>query len=232
MAIERLRAGRITGCGACVPELTEAEIEASPRIVAQMGPEPFIDAMEATPDFDIVIGGRAYDPAPYVGYATHQLKRRFPELAPEDVEARQGGFLHMGKIMECGGQCAWPKSAGASATVYTSGVFDVTPVTPEARCSPLSVAAHTLYENTRPDILSGPGGTLHLDDAKYEQLGDDRTTRVGGSAFISSNSQGRPYQFKLEAARVIGYRSMFMGSVKDGKWTKRTNDLTKSSVIW
>jgi hypothetical protein len=25
----------------------------------------------------------------------------------------------------------------------------------------------------------------------------------------------KPYQLKLEAARIVGYRSMFMGSVKD-----------------
>lgn len=40
--------------------------------------------------------------------------------------------------------------------------FELTPLNPIERCSPLSVAAHTLYEKTRPDLLPGPGGILDL----------------------------------------------------------------------
>lgn len=130
----------------------------------------------------------------------------------------------MGKIMECGGACSTPKSPGAVAAVYEDGTFDISPTFPGSRCTPLSVAAHALYENSRPDVLGGPGGALHLENSKYEQLPDGRTTRVSGSEYRSSQSQGSPYQFKLEAARVIGYRSMFMGSVKD-------RELTLSSVL-
>ncbi|KAL2878416.1 hypothetical protein SGCOL_006390 [Colletotrichum sp. CLE4] len=171
--------------------------------------------MEATPDFDIIIGGRAYDPAPYVAYSMYQLKLQHPGLTSEQVEARHGGFLHMGKIMECGGQCSIPKSHGAVATVYESGMFDVRPIASASRCTPLSVAAHSLYENTRPDILRGPGGALHLDQAHYEQLDDQRTVRARGARFVSSIADGKPYQFKLEAARILGYRSIVLGSVKD-----------------
>lgn len=171
--------------------------------------------MEATPNFDVIIGGRAYDPAPYVAFSMYQLKRQYPDLSPEQLELRQGGFLHMGKIMECGGQCSTPKSHGAVASVYENGVFDVRPIAPDSRCTPLSVAAHSLYENTRPDILRGPGGALHLDQATYEQLDDNRTVRVQGAQFQSSISNGQPYQLKLEAARVLGYRSIVLGSVRD-----------------
>ncbi|KFA79456.1 hypothetical protein S40288_07588 [Stachybotrys chartarum IBT 40288] len=212
---ERLRNGRVTGCGVCVPELTEDDIIQSVRIVAQVGHEPFLDAMESYPDFDVIIGGRAYDPAPFVAYCLHQMKIWFPNTPPEKLEAIHGGFLHMGKIMECGGQCSTPKSHGAIATVYPDGVFDVQALAPASRCTPLSVAAHTLYENTRPDILRGPGGALYLNECKYEQLADGRTTRVCGSVYRPSNKDGSPYQWKLEAARVMGYRSMFMGSVRD-----------------
>ncbi|KAI1493636.1 hypothetical protein F5X96DRAFT_686993 [Biscogniauxia mediterranea] len=212
----RLRAGAVTGCGDCVPDLTEDDIDASARIVAQMGPEPFVDAMNANPDFDVVVGGRAYDPAPYVGYAAHLAKlpldhdRRSPE-----VQRQLGGFTHMGKIMECGGICATPKSHGAIATVYRDGSFEITPLDPAARCTPLSVAAHTLYEKARPDILYGPGGYLDLNTATYEQLEDERSVRVRGSMFHFSQERGLPYQVKLEAAKVIGYRTIFMGSIRD-----------------
>ncbi|KAK1964877.1 hypothetical protein LY78DRAFT_738806 [Colletotrichum sublineola] len=215
LILERLNAGRISGCGACVPQLTARDVTESPRVVAQIGPEPFVDAMEATPDFDVIIGGRAYDPAPYVAFSMYQLKSQHPDLSPEQLESCQGGFLHMGKIMECGGQCSTPKSHGAVASVYVDGTFDVRPIAPNSRCTPLSVAAHSLYENTRPDILRGPGGALHLDQAQYEQLEDERTVRVHGGRLVSSASLGQPYQLKLEAARVLGYRSIVMGSVRD-----------------
>lgn len=211
----RLRSGRITGCGPCVPHLTPADIDSTPHIVAQVGPEPFLDAMEAHPDFDVIIGGRAYDPAPYVAYSLFQLKRQCPDLTSVEVESRYGGFLHMGKIMECGGLCSTPKSHGAVATVYETGEFDVRSVAPGSRCTALSVAAHTLYENTRPDVLRGPGGALHLDDARYEELEDGRTVRVSGSRYQSCKADGLPYQFKLEGAKIVGHRSVFMGSVRD-----------------
>ncbi|EQB48667.1 hypothetical protein CGLO_12086 [Colletotrichum gloeosporioides Cg-14] len=221
----RLKASRITGCGTCVPALTEGDVEATPRVVAQVGPEPFIDAMEADPDFDVIVGGRAYDPAPYVAYSMFQLKRQYPNLSEQQLGERHGGFLHMGKIMECGGQCSTPKSHGAVATIYQDGVFEVRPIAAESRCTPLSVAAHSLYENTRPDILRGPGGALHLDGAKYEQLEDDRTVRVRGAEFRSSTTNGQPYQLKLEGAKVLGYRSIVLGSVRDHILINQLNHL-------
>lgn len=50
---ERLRAGGVRGCGPCVPDLTEEDIDESSVVVAQMGPEPFIDAMKANPDLTL-----------------------------------------------------------------------------------------------------------------------------------------------------------------------------------
>ncbi|KAM0302257.1 hypothetical protein ACHAPM_004248 [Fusarium culmorum] len=213
--LERFKQGRLTGCGPCVPPADANEIDASLHVVAQMGYEPFLDAMNANPDFDVIIGGRAYDPSPYAAYCVHHLMRQTSDLSNEQLHSRLGGFLHMGKILECGGQCSTPKSHGAVATVYTTGLFDVRPTAPDSKCNPLSVAAHTLYENTRPDILNGPGGSIHLQDSKYEQLSDGRSVRVSGSKYRSSEEDGLPYQFKLEAARIVGYRSMFMGSIKD-----------------
>lgn len=218
--LDRLRRGKISGCGAAVPPLAEEAITGSPRVVAQLGPEPFTDAMRAHPDFDIIVGGRAYDPAPHVGYAAW-----LAGLAGEDDERdglgtaraqrNYGAFTHVGKILECGGVCAEPKSHGAHATIYRGGVFDIAPIDPAARCTPLTVGAHTLYEKARPDILSGPGGALDIRGSTFEPLADGRTVRIRGSLFRFSTEEGRPYQFKLEAARVVGYRSMYMGSFHD-----------------
>jgi hypothetical protein len=101
--VDRLRAGAVSGCGRFVPPLTEEDIEASPRVVAQLGPEPFLDAMVANPDFDIIVGGRAYDPSPYVAYAAFLSRARLGQADREETQRLFGGFTHMGKIMECGG---------------------------------------------------------------------------------------------------------------------------------
>ncbi|KAI2470709.1 hypothetical protein F4781DRAFT_389513 [Annulohypoxylon bovei var. microspora] len=212
---ERLSSGEISGCGACVPPMTEEDIEMSTRVVAQMGPEPFIDAMKATPDFDVIVGGRAYDPAPYVAYCSYLSGLNLDDWSSPEVQRQFGGFTHMGKILECGGTCAEPKSHGAIATVFRDGGFTISPLTPTARCTPVSVAAHTMYEKSRPDILHGPGGYFDLNAATYEQLPDQRSIRVRGSMFHFSKQSGLPYQVKLEAGSIIGYRSMFMGSFRD-----------------
>ncbi|KAI1102445.1 hypothetical protein F4804DRAFT_265541 [Jackrogersella minutella] len=224
---ERLAAGGITGCGACVPPMTEEDIDASTRVVAQMGPEPFVDAMKATPDFDVIVGGRAYDPAPYVAYCACLSKLNLDDRNSPEVQRQFGGFTHMGKILECGGTCAEPKSHGAIATVFKDGGFTISPLTPTARCTPISVAAHTMYEKSRPDLLHGPGGYFDLNAAIYEQLPDQRSIKVRGSMFHFSQESGRPYQIKLEAGCIVGYRSMFMGSVRDPILIKQFDSLIK-----
>lgn len=116
----------------------------------------------------------------------------------------------MGKIMECGGICAVPKGRSMIATMRKDS-FDLTPLSPIERCTPLSVAAHTLYEKTRPDRLPGPGGILHLDEARYEQLIDGRTVRVTDAKFVPSPI----YQVKLEGVERLGHRTIFIGGVRD-----------------
>ncbi|KAK0663268.1 Formyl-CoA:oxalate CoA-transferase [Lasiodiplodia hormozganensis] len=87
--------------------------------------------------------------------------------------------------------------------------FDLNPLAPEERCTPLSVAAHTLYEKTRPDRLPGPGGVLVLDSAAYSQI-TEKTVRVSGAEFIPT-----PYQVKLEGVAHLGYRTVFVGGIRD-----------------
>ncbi|KAJ7723449.1 hypothetical protein DFH07DRAFT_897577, partial [Mycena maculata] len=213
VVLQKLADGHISGCGPCVPALTVENIEATPTIVAQIGPEPFLQVLVAHPDVDIVIGGRAYDPAPYVAWcAFHALsdKRAYrPVLALDPVVL--GGFTHMGKIMECGGVCATPKSHSSLATIYRSGTFDIRALAPGAVCTPLSVAAHTLYEKSRPDHLHGPGGYIDLTASTYAQLADGISVRVQGTTFHASPR----YTVKLEGAKVNGYRSIFIGSFCD-----------------
>ena len=120
-----------------------------------------------------------------------------------------GVAWHMGKIMECGGICAVPKGRSMIATMRTNS-FDLTPLSPRERCTPLSVASHTLYEKTRPDKLPGPGGVLELNDATYQQL-TEKTVRVSGARFVPTPV----YQIKLEGVEKLGYRTIFIGGIRD-----------------
>lgn len=193
---ERFEAGRISPC-ASAPPATLADIEASVHIVAQMGAEPILKVLREHPDVDVVVAGRAYDPAPYAAFCQlHGI---------EDP----GIYWHMGKIMECGANCAEPKGKVILATIRQDS-FDLEPMSPNERCTPLSVAAHTLYEKTRPDLLSGPGGVLDLRGAKYLPV-TGRIVRVGGSVFVPTSS----YLVKLEAAAIAGHRTIFVGGVRD-----------------
>ena len=105
--------------------------------------------------------------------------------------------------------------ANAFCLTVVDGTFDIKPLSTDSICTPSSVAAHTLYEKTRPDILVGPGGSLDLTKSKYEALSDGRSVRVRGGNFLWLRDFNQPYKVKLEAARVKGYRSIFMGGFRD-----------------
>ncbi|EPS45808.1 hypothetical protein H072_133 [Dactylellina haptotyla CBS 200.50] len=196
---QKLKDGLIGPCGGGVPELKEKDIDDATRVVAQMGVEPFIKAMTENPGFDIIISGRAYDPSPYAAYCSY---KGYTDM---------GLNFAMGKLMECGAQCAIPKSREALA-VMRRDHFDIFPLSEGAKMTVTSVASHFLYEKTRPDILSGPGGKLHLNDAKFEQL-DERTVRVRGAVF-KPEPEGE-YTVKLEGAKVDGYHTIFIGGLRD-----------------
>ncbi|KAL1887980.1 hypothetical protein Sste5346_009862 [Sporothrix stenoceras] len=190
---QRIVDGKCSPCGP-VPPLAEADVDKAVDVVGQMGAEPFIEALKQDPD--IIIGGRAYDPSAFAAFC---LSR--------GVEP--GAAWHMGKILECGGICAVPKGRSMIARMHRSS-FELTPLSPTERCTPVSVAAHTLYEKTRPDRLPGPGGVLHLADARYVQQADGRTVLVQGAHF-----EPRPYQVKLEGVERLGHRTIFIGGIRD-----------------
>ena len=185
----------MTECGSS-GELTHDAIDGAAAIVAQMGAEPFARVLDEHPDIDIIVAGRAYDPAPHAGFCLRH------GIDP-------GVYWHMGKIIECGAVCAEPKGRVILATIRRDS-FDLEPMNPAERCTPASVAAHTLYEKTRPDLLPGPGGVLDLTHSRYEAL-DDRRVRVSGSVFHPSGQ----YSVKLEGASMVGHRTVFIGGIRD-----------------
>lgn len=177
------------------PAIDESVLRDADHIVAMMGAEAYVAALEG--GADVVLAGRSTDAAIF---AAIPVARGFPA----------GLCWHAAKIMECGGAAVvtMEKPEGMICTV-THESFTLEPVSPAQRCSPLSVAAHALYETADPYKMLEPGGEMDLTDAHYEAI-DERRVRVTGSRFRSM-----PYTVKLEGARKTGYRAMVLGGVRD-----------------
>ena len=178
------------------PEIDEEEIAKSVRIVAQMGAEPVIKALEM--DCRVILCGRCYDPIPFAAPA---LKRGFdPGLA-----------VHMGKILECASIAATPGSGSdcVMGSLYED-CFELESLNPQRQFTAVSTAAHTLYEKTDPYRLPGPGGTLDLMETRFEGLEGGRV-RVSGTGFIASD----PYTVKLEGVKSAGFRTISIAGIRD-----------------
>jgi hypothetical protein len=176
-------------------QLTEEAIEASLHIVAMMGAEPIQGALE---DADVVVAGRASDAAIY---SALPLKLGYdPALC-----------WHAGKILECGAAAVTQRAAPDSmVAVVRDDSFDIFPMREDYRCTPQSVASHTLYENADPFRLTEPSGTLVTLGSEYEAI-SDRAVRISGSTFENTTRYG----VKLEGARLVGYSTIVPGAVRD-----------------
>ncbi|MBP3700763.1 MAG: acyclic terpene utilization AtuA family protein [Lachnospiraceae bacterium] len=187
---------RILPMGSNIPPLTEEIVHTSGDIVAQMGHEPVIRALDT--GADIIVCGRAYDPS---SFAAVCIREGFdPGLA-----------YHMGKVLECGALCAEPGTTKdcIMGTIY-SDHFEVEALNPERRCTVTTVAAHTFYEKENPCVLHGPGFVLDLTHCRFEQS-SDRAVAVYGSRYEKEAS----YNVKLEGARKVAYRTFVVSAVRD-----------------
>jgi len=178
-----------------IRELTVEDIDNAVRIVAQIGVEPFMEAVKE--GVDIIVAGRAIDIAPF---ATIPILNGFDK----------GLSLHCSKILECGAIAAEPGSGadGMIGIIYKD-YFEVVPSNPRRRCTVKSVAAHALYEKADPYKLYLPGGEVDLSNATYTQV-DEYRVRVSGSRFIE-----KPYTLLLEGVRKVGYRTISIAGVRD-----------------
>ncbi len=193
--VKRLNhAGRITPLPPSTA-LDDDTVDSCAHIVAALGVEPFVAALEA--GADIVLAGRATDTAVIAAF-------------PIWKGAPWGPSWHAGKIAECGVQCTENPAAGSGVllTIDSAG-FEVEPLSLDNRCTPQSVSGHMLYENTDPFRLIEPGGVLEVSSAEYEML-NERTVRVTGSRW-----QPQPYTMKLEGAAAGMYQTIMLVGVQD-----------------
>lgn len=192
---EALAAGRI----APLPPAPEIRLDDLTNIVALAGAEQ-IQAALAT-GADIIIAGRTTDTATIAALP----------LSRGDAA---GGAWHGAKIAECGALCSTNPTSGVILVDFDAEGFTVEPLAQGARCTPHSVSAHMLYENSDPFRLYEPGGHLDVTGARYTAL-DDRRVRVEGSAWVPG-----PYTVKLEGARIAGYQTTILAILRNAHYAQ------------
>jgi Acyclic terpene utilisation family protein AtuA len=188
-----LAAGRITPLSPA-PEISAEALGAMSNIVALAGAEQ-VQAALAT-GADIVIAGRTTDTA---------IISALPLAHGEHA----GAAWHGAKIGECGALCTTNPTGGVILLEFDREGFTVEPLVENASCTPHSVSAHMLYENSDPYILYEPGGHLDVTCARYDAL-DARRVRVTGSRWVP----GR-YTVKLEGATLVGYQTSILAVLRD-----------------
>ncbi len=191
--IAKMGEGKITTL-APMEEVSAEQFSVCDHIVALMGPEPYIAALEA--GADIVLGGRSTDSGVLAA-------------VPLMRGAGAAQAWHAGKIAECGSLCTTHPREGGVLIRVGQDDFTVEPLGMNNQCTVETIAAHMLYENSDPFLLHEPGCILDVTEAVYEAV-DDRIVRVSGSKLIP-----QPYTMKLEGARGCGYQTMMLVGIQE-----------------
>jgi hypothetical protein len=176
------------------PPISDRIIDQSSRIVGMMGVEPLQQAIADGADF--VLAGRCSDSALF---AAIPLMQGFPP----------GLAWHAGKVSECGTLVCEALGKGVIFTTISQDEISIRPYGDGLRCTPQSMAAHSLYENSNPYLHRECSGTFDLTNSTFEAI-DDVAVRIRGSEFISE-----PYTVKLEGAALAGYQSIIVGGIRD-----------------
>lgn len=199
-----VRAGRVTPIGN-MPALTEAEVDAAGHLVGQMGTEAFERALEA--GADVVLAGRACDTGIFAA-------------VPKMLGFADGPILHMAKIIECSSLCCLPGGRDAILAVLDDEGFVLESMNPDRRATPMSVAAHSLYELGDPNEIVEPDGVVRVDKATYDAV-DDRRCRVSGATWHPADTP----TVKIEGARKAGERAVLLCASADPRFIARAHDL-------
>lgn len=177
-------------------QLSEETVQTAVAAVSMIGIEPYVRAL--SDGADVILAGRSCDDAVFAA-------------VPISHGRDQALALHMGKTIECGPLCATPilQRESVMGTVRKDD-FLVEPMHPGQRCTPMSVAGHTLYERLDPYHHPGPGGVLDLTELKLEAE-SDRIVRASGAKWLSSST----YEVKIEGAARVGVRRLVLFGLRD-----------------
>jgi hypothetical protein len=190
------------------PPLTDSVIDRATRIVGMMGPEPFIDALDN--GAQVVLAGRASDPAPWAAAVTRA------QLPPAP------GW-YAGKMLECGATPSIPKGHDSLFVTVREDHVECEPTNPARRCTPLSIANHSLHENASPIHHIEPGGMLDTSNCRFDPV-SDRAVRISGMTWQPADR----YTVKLEGAELAGYRAICVCGTRDPLLIGRLDDFIDS----
>jgi hypothetical protein len=182
------------------PPVDAARLAEMSHIVALAGVEQIQAALET--GADIVLAGRTTDTAII---AALPLRRG----------AHLGASWHGAKVGECGALCSTNPTSGVILIDVDNTGFEVTPLADRAVCTPTSVSAHMLYENSDPFILHEPGGHLDVRAARYSDLGGGRVRSEGAEWVVAPD-----YRVKLEAARVAGFQTTMLAVLRERRYVE------------
>lgn len=199
----RAAAGRVKPL-AHQPPLTAEAIDRSARIVGMMGPEPFIEALDS--GAQVVLAGRASDPAPWAAAA---IRAQLPP-APS---------WYAGKMLECGATPSIPKGHDCLFVTVRGDHVECEPTNPARRCTPLSIANHSLHENSSPIHHIEPGGMLDTSECRFDAI-SDRAVRISGMRWEPATQ----YTVKLEGVELAGHRSVCVCGTRDPLLIGRLDD--------
>lgn len=190
MMREAAQEGRLSPIGPI-----EANIDASTNIVGQMGQRAFAKALAE--GADVILAGRACDTAPFA-------------VVPVLLGYPKGPAVHMAKILECTSLCCEPGGRDAMLATLSGDGFSLESMNPARAATPMSVAAHALYEQADPACVFEPEGHVDLTGARYAAL-DVRRVHVSGAVWHDAARPG----VKVEAAQFIGHRVVMLAGVAD-----------------
>lgn len=208
MLKEELRKGNISPLFPA-KEISENDLDEAVRVVAQMGDEPFVEALKQ--GANVILAGRSYDPSVF---SALPIKEGFDKALA----------LHMGKILECAAIAALPGSGSDCMFGYLKkDSFVLEPLSTQRKCTTLSVAGHTLYEKTNPYNLPGPSGAIDLHNCKFIQISENMV-EVSGSKFVPTPE----YYIKLEGVKKVGYRTISCAAAKDPIMISKIDEIVES----
>lgn len=189
MVLDALRAGQLQATGKG-PQLDEAALRES-TIVGQMGIAPLITALDGGAKY--IFAGRSCDVALFAS-----------DMIRHGIDA--GLAYHVGHVLECGALACDPGSPSDClvAEIYDDGTAVFVPLDPARRCTPYSIAAHSLYEESHPQLQFYPEGILAMAQTEFFAR-DARTAGIRHSHFVHAGKPW-PLSIKLEGARRLGGR--------------------------
>ena len=150
-----------------------------------------------------------------------RLRYRDLRVAADDAGlSRPGLSVHMAKIIECASLCCLPGGRDSILATLDDDGFELESMAEQRRATPVSVAAHSLYEQADPFTVYEPEGRLDLSGANYAAV-DDRRCRVTGAAWHESTDPC----VKIEGARKIGERAVLLAGAADPRFIAQHREI-------